>query len=126
MARRRGISSSIPALLVIIVGIIVVVTIWLTFCVANRGIKISSIAAILIVIVGLIVIISIWRNKNFLKFGPATAADPMNPQIGETLPGPNIYTCLGDIPRSGHYKHKDGFTWRIKSDCFNCIQANTP
>ena len=28
MARRRGISSSIPALLIIIVGIIVVITIW--------------------------------------------------------------------------------------------------
>jgi hypothetical protein len=54
----------------------------------------------------------------------------MNPQIGETLPGPNIYTNLGDIPRSGPFglslanndtSHRDN----VSFPCDQCARETT-
>lgn len=100
---------------------------------ARKGLSGLPIGPVLIFIVGIIVVLYILKNKNFLRFGSATAGavtDPANPQLGETLPGPNIYTNLGDIPRSGAFGLSDanaGTSYRdnVSFPCDKCARETT-
>jgi hypothetical protein len=93
----------------------------------KRGLAGVPIAPLIIIIVGIIAVLYVLKNKNLFRFGsPVTATAA----IGATVPGPNVYPVVGDIPRSGEFGlsiANDGTSFRdnVSFPCDKCAREST-
>ena len=84
------------------------------------------IGPLVIFMIGIIAIIVILKNKNLFRFGSVMAGAA----VGATVPGPNIYPVVRDIPRSGGFglsiaNSGTSFRDNVSFPCGNCARETT-
>ena len=96
---------------------------------AKKGLAVVPIVPLIIIVIGIVVVLYILKNKSLFKFG-SVMAGAVEDAIGETVTGPNIYTNLGDVPRSGPFGlsvANDGTSFRdnVSFPCDKCARETT-